>query len=93
MKLRRNLSKLILVTLILSFFAGTALAGKEMTTIQGVVEKTDTGFIITTDDGAYATAGADLAAMVGKKIEATGKVAEGDAGKVINVLAIKEVKE
>ena len=93
MKLSKNITKLLLITLVLAFFAGAAIAGKDMTTIMGVVEKTDAGFVIITDDGEYAADGTDLTTMVGKKIEATGKVAESDAGKVINVLAIKEVKE
>ena len=92
MKLK-TLSKLVLMTLIVSFVAGLAIAGQNMATITGVVEKTDAGFVITTAEGEYAAEGADLAPMVGKKIEATGKVAESDQGKVINVLAVKEVKE
>jgi len=92
-KFRKNITKVVLFALVVSLFAGIACAGKSMTTITGVVEQTDAGFIITTADGEYAAAGADLATLVGKKIEATGKVIEGDAGKVINVIAIKEVKE
>ncbi len=92
MKLK-TLSKLIMMTLVISLITGVAIAGKNMTTITGVVEKTDAGFVITTAEGEYAAEGADLAPMVGKKIEATGKVAESDQGMVINVLAVKEVKE
>ncbi len=92
MKLRKHLSKLVFVTLILSLIAGTAIAGKDMTTIKGVVEKTEAGFVITTDKGEYTAEGADLAPMVGKTVEATGKVAESDSGMVIKVLAVKEVK-
>ena len=92
MKLK-TLSKLIMMILAISLITGVAIAGKDMTTITGTVEKTDAGFVITTAEGEYAAEGADLAPMVGKKIEATGKVAESDQGMVINVLAVKEVKE
>ncbi len=90
---KQKMTKLILLALVLSFVAGLAMAGENMATISGTVEQTDAGLVIKTDDGDFAVAGADLAALVGKKVEAIGKVSEGDAGKVFNVVSLKEIKE
>ena len=92
MKTRKNIIKLVLFTLALSLFAGIAYAG-DMTTITGIVEQTDAGFVIKTADGEYAAEGADLATLVGKTIAATGQVTESDAGKVFHVKGVKEAKE
>jgi hypothetical protein len=93
MILRKKVAKLILLALVVSFIASVAMAGDDMATITGTVAKTDTGLIIQTNDGDFTVAGADLAALVGKKVEAIGKVSEGDAGKVFNVVSLKEVQE
>jgi len=93
MKFKKDLIKIALLTVVVSFIAGVAIAGDDMTTITGMVEQTDAGLVIKTADGNFATAGADLATMVGKKVEAMGKVSEGDAGPVFNVVSIKEVQE
>ena len=93
MKLKKNIIKLVFFALVISLSAGIVSAGEDKTTITGVVEQTDVGFIIKTADGEFAAEGADLANWVGKTIEATGQVTEGDTGKVFNVIAIKEVRE
>lgn len=93
MILRKKVAKLILLALVVSFIASVAIAGDDMATITGTVAETDAGLVIKTDDGDFAVAGADLAALVGKKIEAIGKVSEGDAGKVFNIVSLKEVQE
>jgi len=90
---RKEVFKLILFTLVVSFIAGVAIAGDDMTTITGTVEQTDAGLVIKTVDGDVAAAGADLATLVGKKVEAIGKVSEGAAGKVFNIVSVKEVQE
>jgi hypothetical protein len=58
-----------------------------------VVEKGKIGLILKTKDAEYILAGQDLAKMVGKRVIATGTVAEGKEGrKVLNVTAVKEAK-
>ncbi|PID76234.1 MAG: hypothetical protein CSB22_00185 [Deltaproteobacteria bacterium] len=93
MKSRKGIIKLVLFTMVVSLFAGIAIAAEDHTEITGVIEQTDTGFVIKTHDGDVAAEGADLATMVGKTVKATGQVTEGDAGKVFNVMSIEEVQE
>lgn len=93
MKLRKSIIKLVLFTMVVSLFAGIAIAAEDHTEITGVIAQTDNGFVIQTQDGEVAAIGADLETMVGKTVKATGQVTEGDAGKVFNVVAIEEVQE
>ncbi len=90
---RKKMTKLILLAFVISFVAGVAMAGGDMTTLTGTIAKTDAGLVIQTADGDFAVAGADLVALVGKKVEALGKVTKGDAGQIFNIVSVKEIKE
>ncbi|RTZ97703.1 MAG: hypothetical protein DSY90_06515 [Deltaproteobacteria bacterium] len=93
MNQRKKMTRIILFALVISFIAGMAMAGEDMSTITGTIEVTDAGVVIKTDEGNFAVTGADLVTLAGKKVEAVGKVSEGDSGKVLNVVSIKEIKE
>jgi hypothetical protein len=68
-------------------------AADEQETIAGTVVKTDKGMVIEAEDGDYIVKGQDLSKMVGKMIEATGKITESDKGDVIDVKSFEEIQE
>ena len=68
-------------------------AADEEETIAGTVVKTDKGIVIEAEDGDYLVKGQDLSKMVGKMIEATGKITESDKGDVIDVKSFEEIQE
>jgi hypothetical protein len=72
---------------------GTALAVGEEETIVGIVVKSDKGYIIEAEDGDYQVKGQDISKMVGKMIEATGTITEGEKGDVISVKSFEEIQE
>jgi hypothetical protein len=63
-----------------------APAAKDIT---GTVEKGKAGLVLKAADGEYALAGQDLSKMVGKKVVATGTVAEKEGKKTLTVTAVK----
>jgi hypothetical protein len=71
----------------------TSCAADEDETIAGTVVKTDKGIVIEAEDGDYLVKGQDLSKMVGKMIEATGKITESDKGDVIEVKSFEEIQE
>ena len=94
MRKNRGIKTIVLLAVLISFVAsvGIAGAGADKITLQGTVEKGDTGLIIQAEDGTYMLSGADLSKMVGKTVEVTGTLSESDAGKTINVMSVKEVE-
>ncbi len=90
---QKILKGLLLCILVISLVAVIGCARKDMKVVTGTIEQTDNGLVIKTDSGEYATAGADIIDLVGKKVEVTGMVTEGTAGKVFNIVGIKEIKE
>ena len=68
-------------------------AGQEDETIAGTVTKTDKGIIIEAEDGDYLVKGKDLSKMIGKMVEASGKITESDKGDVIEVKTFEEIQE
>jgi hypothetical protein len=50
------------------------------------------GLVLKAADGEYMCAGMDMSKMVGKKVVATGVVAEKEGKKVLTVTAVKEAK-
>jgi len=95
----KKMINLVVCAMLISFFAAGMViaqdkpASKETTvTVTGAVEKTDAGICIKAEDGVYTVAGQDLAAMVGKKVKATGTVTEGPKGKTLSVTAVEEAK-
>jgi hypothetical protein len=60
--------------------------------ITGKIEKSKAGLVLKAADGEYMLAGHNLAKMVGKKVIATGTVAEKEGKKTLTVTAVKEVK-
>lgn len=54
--------------------------------IIGTVMTTDKGLALNTDTGLISITGADLSAMVGKKVKVTGAISESQEGKVIQVM-------
>jgi len=93
----KKMINLVVCAMLISFFAAGMViaqdkpASKE-TAVTGTVEKTDAGICIKAEDGVYTVAGQDLAAMVGKKVKATGTVTEGPKGKTLSVTAVEEAK-
>lgn len=69
----------------------TALAGEQ--NITGTVEKTDSGFVISAQDGnTYMVQGRNLADMVGKTVMATGILAESESGKTVIIVNVEEAQ-
>jgi len=66
-----------------------APAAKDIT---GMVEKGKMGMMLKAADGEYMLAGMDMSKMVGKKVVATGTVAEKDGKKTLTGTAVKEAK-
>lgn len=91
--MKSNMMKYLAVMLIVGLMAATgAIAGDSSVT--GTVEKTDTGIVISGDDGAtYNVAGADLSKLVGMTIKATGTLEEGPAGKTLTVVSVEPAKK
>jgi hypothetical protein len=54
--------------------------------IVGTVMTTDRGLALNTASGLITISGADLSAMVGKKVKVTGAISEAQEGKVIEVM-------
>jgi hypothetical protein len=92
--------KILIYALVVAFVFSFALcvksssaAADEDETIAGTVVKTDKGIVIEAEDGDYIVKGQDLSKMVGKMIEATGKITESDKGDVIDVKSFEEIQE
>ena len=64
----------------------------EVTIIGEVVKDAHGAITIKAVDGEYKVAGKDVAAMAGKKVKATGAVAEKDKVKTLHVTKVEEVK-
>ena len=94
---RHGLVLVMLLSFLVVFGLGTvdksAAAVAESETIAGTVIKTDKGIIIEAEDGDYLVKGADLSKMVGKMVEATGIITEGEKGDVIDVKSFEEIQE
>lgn len=69
-----------------------SIGGETQQEITGTVEKTDAGLIIKADEGDYLVAGQDLSGMVGKRVKATGMVAEDMGKKTLSVTSCSEMK-
>lgn len=69
------------------------LAAEE--TITGYIEKNASGqVVLSADNGeSFIVKGQDLSGMVGKSVQVTGTLEEGDGGKSIMVNAVEEIKE
>ena len=80
------------VVLICVAAVGISLAGADKITVKGTIEQTDTGLFLVAEDDRYAVAGENLSPMVGKTVQVTGTISEGDAVKLIHLMSIKEVK-
>jgi hypothetical protein len=87
----------LIITFVFSFAFTTSVKcappAKQEETIAGTVVKTDKGIVIEAEDGDYIVKGQDLSKMVGKMIEATGVITEGDKGDVIEVKSYEEIQE
>ena len=99
MKPRKSSVNLLFCALLVVAFVFTAVACTKQTTptkeITGTVEQTDKGVVITSEGegGQYLVAGQDLSSMVGKKVKATGTVAEAQGQKTLTVTSVIEEKE
>jgi hypothetical protein len=94
MKPSRENATLVLCAVVLICIAavGIALAGADKITVKGTIEQTDTGLFLVAEDDRYAVAGENLLPMVGKTVQVTGTVSEGEAIKLIHLMSVKEVK-
>ncbi len=97
MRQHKKLVYALVIAFIFSFAWGmcvkSALATDDEETIAGTVVKTDKGIIIEAEDGDYLVKGKDLSKMVGKMVEATGKITESEKGDVIDVTSFEEIQE
>ena len=99
MKPRKSSVNLLFCALLVVAVVFTAVACTKQTTptkeITGTVEQTDKGVVITSEGegGQYLVAGQDLSSMVGKKVKATGTVAEAQGQKTLAVTSVIEEKE
>ena len=97
MRQTKKLIYALIITLVFSFALAVSVksapAADEDETIAGTVVKTDKGIVIEAEDGDYIVKGQDLSKMVGKMIEATGKITESDKGDVIDVKTYEEIQE
>lgn len=85
--------KALLVLAVLALvFSSISPVFAEDVTVTGMVEKTDAGMVLKAEDGEYALTGADVAAHVGKKVEAVGTVTEADGKKTLEVKSAKAVE-
>jgi hypothetical protein len=75
-----------------AFIPGIVSAAQEETVV-GTVVKSGKGFVIEADDGDYIVKGKDLSKMVGKLVEATGTITDGDKGDSIDVKSVEEIQE
>jgi hypothetical protein len=93
----KKLLYVLIITFVFSFvfaaFVKSAPAAGQEETIAGTVVKTDKGIVIEAEDGDYIVKGQDLSKMVGKMVEATGVITEGDKGDVIEVKSYEEIQE
>ena len=64
-------------------------------TIQGMVEKNDSGMtMIKTDDGkSFMVLGQNMTTMIGKKVKVTGSLSKGKSTRSIMVTQFEEVQE
>ena len=102
MRIYKKLIALLLCTAFIGFVPSTkmvlamekeaSMQGEMQKEITGTVEKTDAGLIIKADEGDYLLAGQDLSPMVGKRVQATGMVVEGEGHKTLTVTSCSEVK-
>jgi hypothetical protein len=68
-----------------------SMSGEMQQEITGTVEESDAGLIIKADEANYLVAGQDLSAMVGKRVKATGMVAEAEGQKTLTVTSFSEM--
>jgi len=82
--------KWVMVLLLVGLLATTAaMAGEQ--NITGTVEKTDSGIVISAQDGnTYMVQGKDLSNMVGKTVTVTGTLAESESGKTVTIISVEE---
>jgi hypothetical protein len=102
MRTHKKLIALVLCAAFIGFVPSTRMVwamekkasmhGEMQKEITGTVEKSDAGLIIKADEGNYLVAGQDLSAMVGKRVKATGMVAEAEDHKTLTVTSCSETK-
>ncbi len=89
--MKKGLMIAVLMVLIAALAAPVFAA--EKVTLTGKLEMTESGMIMTAEDGQYAVSGKALVEeMVGKKIVVTGMVTEADGKKNIKVTAAAVVE-
>lgn len=97
MKLSKTLVITLTWVLVMTFMASVSVsmghAAAQEETIAGTVTKTDKGIVIEAEDGDYLVKGQDLSKMIGKMVEATGIITEGDKGDTITVKSFEEIEE
>lgn len=92
--MRKTWKKWLAFVLVIGLFAtGTAIAA-DQAEVTGKVEISGQGIILKADSGdTYRVTGKDLSKMIGKKVTATGTLAEDQSGKTINVVSVKPVQK
>lgn len=88
MKFAKMLITVLALALVVSF---SAVAADEVT-MTGTLEKAEAGLVLKAEAETVNVAGAADEALVGKKVEATGTVAEAEGVKTLTVTAIKAVE-
>ena len=82
-----------LLVLAMNLVAGPAVMAmvSESDSVTGTVMSTPNGYVIMSESEDYLVVGLDLSDMVGKTVEATGTVSEGDGGKEIHATSVEEL--
>ncbi len=88
---------ILLSALLLTFLFSTIIANNisaaQDETIVGTIVKHGKVFVLEADEGDYVLKGKDLTKMLGKLVEVTGSIVEGDKGDTIQVKSVEEIQE
>jgi hypothetical protein len=91
--MKSKLMKCLALMLVVGLMAVTGAIAEDGS-VTGKVEQTDSGIVISADDGTtYSVMGADLTEMIGQTVKATGTLAESESGKVLTVVSVEPVQE
>ncbi len=83
----------ILLTFLFSSMAANIVSAAQDETIVGTVVKHGKDFVLEADEGDYTLKGKDLTKMLGKLVEVTGTIVEGEKGDTIQVKSVEEIQE
>jgi len=90
-----NWKKMLVCVLTVAFMvtmtAATVMAAEKASTVTGVLEKTDAGYVLKAGKKVYMLEGGELDKLVGKKVMLKGAMKKGEKGAMI--LSVTSAKE